>query len=65
MKERTLIYTVEITDVFGDRKEGCEFEETYLADLIEDKASAEEHIKAALACDDVHVKDVKVFEREV
>ena len=58
MKEYTLVYTAEITEVFTNEgiDEPAELDKDNIAAWIEDK----------LKVDDVHIKgNVKVFEREV
>ena len=63
MKEYTLTYTVEITEVVNrGGKLPVELDETYT-----DKRTIEQHIKdGTLRPDDVHVKGgVKIFEREL
>ena len=58
MKEYTIIYNAEITEVFTSEgiDEPAEFDKDNIAAWIEDK----------LKVDDVHIKgNVKVFEREV
>lgn len=56
MKEYTITYTAEITEVFTNEgiDEPAELDKDNIAAWIEDK----------LKVDDVHVKNVKVFERE-
>ena len=58
MKEYTIIYTAEITEVFTSEgiDEPAELDKDNIAAWIEDK----------LGVDDVHIKgNVKVFEREL
>lgn len=62
MKEYTITYTAEITEVWKSDEHTCEFEETCFADGAE---GIEAYLENALDADDVHVKSVKVFEREV
>ena len=54
MKEYTIIYNAEITEVI----KGDEFREM-------DKEQIAAWIESKLGVDDVHVKSVKVFEREL
>lgn len=62
MKEYTITYTAEITEVWKSDEHACEFEETCFADGAE---GIEIYLENALDADDVHVRNVKVFEREV
>ena len=57
MKEYTLVYNAEITEIFTSEgiDEPAELDKDNIAAWIESK----------LKVDDVHVKNLKVFEREV
>ena len=54
MKEYTIVYTAEITEVVVAEE---------LADIDKEQLAA--WIESKLKVDDVHVKDLKVFPREV
>ena len=57
MKEYTLTYTVDITEVIKPTEE--------IREGFDDKNAIANWIGAKLNVDDVHVKNVKVFERDL
>lgn len=56
MKEYTITYTAEVTQVVRSLKD--------LTELFNDPGFHAENLKRDAQLDDVHVKNVKVFERE-
>lgn len=62
MKEYTITYTAEITEIWKPNEHECEFEETIFCGEPEEIA---DYVKDVLKADDVHVSKVKVFEHEL
>ena len=65
MKEYTIIYNAEITEIVkpGETWSGAEIEE--METQLTHKELAANWLRRELNADDVHVKSIKVFEREL
>lgn len=65
MKEYTIIYNAEITEIVKPDETWSEAEIKEMETQLTHKEMAEDWLCRALNADDVHVKNIKVFERDI
>lgn len=65
MKEYTLTYTAEITEIVKPDETWSEAEIKEMETQLTHKEMAEDWLCRELNADDAHVKNIKVFERDV
>ena len=65
MKEYTIIYTAEITEIVKPDETWSDAEREEMETQLTHKEMAANWLCRELNADDVHVKSIKVFEREL